>query len=213
MADERITPYVGKAGALPKTKDGLEPRWLRWQWLRRSAAYAESLNQLYRCEPGDDVLLLVAFCHAFALEYGEPPHPDDGEGWRKLECNDPSWQRLQDDGGRFVQVDGDSVCFDVPDGIITADVCDQIIAQVQALKDQLEGKRKRGGNKGSFCWETQLEAISRFDAGGKKPRGNATKGAARTQKSRDGDIAASEAEHVERQARQWRKALTQPPTK
>lgn len=152
-------------------------------------------------------MLLLAFCNAFALEYGEPPHPDDGEGWRKLECKDESWQRLQDDAGRFVQVDGDSVCFDVPGGIITADVCDQIIAQVQAMREKLAPKKGEGRAAGKIIWSAQFKALDLHDAGGHVDLGRAAEEHERQQKNRDSKIITSEAQHIERQTQQWRNAL------
>lgn len=210
MTDERSTPYIGKRGDRPLSGEELEPRWFRWQWLRRNAAYAEGLNQLYQCEPGDDVLL--AFCNAFALEYGEPPHPNDSEGWRKLECNDESWQRLQDDAGRFVQIDGDSVCFDVPGGIITADVCDQIIAQVQAQREKLAPKKGRGSEAGKINWSAQYKALDLHDAGGHVDRGRAAEEHEKQADHRARKIITSEAQHIELQAQQWRNALAQAAT-
>lgn len=211
MTDERIKPHKGNAADIPKEVESLPPVWFRWQWLRRSAAYAESLNQLYRCEPGNDVL--PAFCNAFALEYGEPPHPDDSEGWRKLECNDESWQRLQDDAGRFVQTVGDTAHFviPIPNGFVDAKVCDQIIAQVQALKDQLEGKRKRGRSSGSFGRDAMAKALEFSDLGMFVERGRGRYDYEWHEEDRAKKIIESEIEHIERQAKMWQSTLAQFP--
>lgn len=207
MTDERITPYKGKPGSLPKTSKGLEPRWLRWQWLRRSPDYADSLNQLYGCEPGP--IVLAAFCNAFALSYGEPPHPADDDGWRKLESDDESWNRLQDKSPLFVQVDGGSVSFHfaVPDGRITAEVCDQIIAQVQEFKDRLTHAKEQGGQTGQIDWGAQFKALKFYDAGGSSKRGGASDNAERQQDWRDRKIIRAETEHIFRQVQQWRNGI------